>query len=367
MSQRGSACLRWLRAGAAAVALLAAGGLVGWALAAVLVPRPGPLVQDSFVLATVRPGSVEASTVLNVSARWTAHPAGRNAAAGVVTGVEIEPGAQVGHGEQLYRVDERPVVAAEGEVPAFRDIAEGSEGADVAQLQRMLIETGFHTGVADGKAGPSTTAAVRMWQRSLGVEPTGTVRRGDVVFLAELPARVTLDPEVIALGALLTGGEEGISVLSEPRMRLAVTEAQAAPLRAGMPVEITSPEGALWQAVTAERTTDADTGAVDIALMSPNDGPICGDDCAQIPVTGEVLLRSTVTTVEAVAGLVVPSAALVTDASGRLGLLDRKGALHPVEVIAAARGMSVVEGVPEGLRVRVPGSHGGEGTGPVTP
>jgi len=45
----------------------------------------------------------------------------------------------------------------------------------------------------------------------------------------------------------------------------------------------------------------------------------------------------------------------VTDAQGRTLVIDAEGSRHVVNVITAAQGMSVVEGVDAGLRVRVPG------------
>ena len=47
-------------------------------------------------------------------------------------------------------------------------------GDDVAELQRRLLELGFDAGRADGSFGPLTDAALREFQRGVGVNPDGT-------------------------------------------------------------------------------------------------------------------------------------------------------------------------------------------------
>jgi hypothetical protein len=73
-------------------------------------------------------------------------------------------------------------------------------------------------------------------------------------------------------------------------------------------------------------------------------------------VTGQTLLQSRIVTEETVTGLVVPSAALLSGADGRTTVTDEEAVSHPVTVVTSARGMSVIEGVPAGTRVRVPAS-----------
>ena len=82
---------------------------------------------------------------------------------------------------------------------------------------------------------------------------------------------------------------------------------------------------------------------------------ICGEQCGQVPVSGQVTLLSKIVTVETATGLVVPSSALVSEADGKLAIVDEHGERVPVKVVAGARGMSVIEGVETGTKVRVPG------------
>lgn len=160
------------------VAGIVAAGAVAWAVAAVTEPAADPLETTDFTLVEVTSGEVGSSIQLNSVAEWTPEPAGANRAAGVVTGVQVEAGAEVAQGSVLYTVDLRPVVIAQGNVPAFRDIGDRSVGADVRQVQQMLTDLGFYRGEIGGEAGAMTVAAIKAWQKSLGVDQTGVVGAG---------------------------------------------------------------------------------------------------------------------------------------------------------------------------------------------
>jgi Putative peptidoglycan binding domain len=103
---------------------------------------------------------------------------------GTITWIADE-GATIRRGGRLYEVDERPVTLMYGEVPAYRALSSGLEGRDVRQLQRNLKALGFDDGgdlEADGEFDADTAEAVRDWQDDLGLERTGVVELGDVVF-----------------------------------------------------------------------------------------------------------------------------------------------------------------------------------------
>ncbi|KJL29243.1 peptidoglycan-binding domain-containing protein [Microbacterium oxydans] len=335
------------------LAVLAAGA-VGWAASSILTPADDPLEAADFTYVTVQSGEVGSTITLNTVAKWTPVPAGSNRASGVVTEVSIEPGAEVMPGDVLFRVNEHPVVIGQGDVPAYRSIDVDTKGADVAQLQSMLTALGLYGGAVDGTAGPRTIEAIRAWQKTLDVEQTGVVDVADIIYVPQLPTRVSLDDEVITRGNLVAGGEPVVRALStSPVFRVPVTEAQAATMPTGTRVEITSPEGDVWIASAGKQVVDSQSGSIDIYLDGES---ICGGDCAQIPVSGEALLSSVIVTAEEVSGLVIPSAALVTSADGQFAVIDRSGDRLNVTVIASARGMSVVEGVAEGIDVRVPGT-----------
>ena len=85
---------------------------------------------------------------------------------------------------------------------------------------------------------------------------------------------------------------------------------------------------------------------------------MCADECAQVPVTGQSFLTSRIVIVESVTGLTVPSAALLSKADGSIVVIDSDGIEYPVTVVTSARGLSIIEGVDAGTRVRVPATEG---------
>jgi multidrug efflux pump subunit AcrA (membrane-fusion protein) len=113
-------------------------------------------------------------------------------------------GDVVRRGERLFAVGEEPVILMYGEVPAYRDLAEGvSEEPDVEQLERNLAALGYDPGTVDEDFTSSTAEAIDAWQENLGLEATGEVELGRVVFLPG-PRRVTaLEAN---LGEALGGG-----------------------------------------------------------------------------------------------------------------------------------------------------------------
>jgi membrane fusion protein, multidrug efflux system len=85
----------------------------------------------------------------------------------------------------LYEVDGRKVYLLDGAYPAYRILTPGLAGKDVRQLERNLRRLGFDEARemrVDGTWDTGTTAAVRRWQRSKGMEETGAIELGRVVF-----------------------------------------------------------------------------------------------------------------------------------------------------------------------------------------
>lgn len=347
---------RWLSWLGIGLVILLVGAGIGWAASTVLTPARDVLDSTAFTFVEVVPGEVGSSINLNTVAEWTPIPVGSNQASGTVTTVTVKPGDEVKQGSVLYTVNLRPVAIGQGAIPSFRALSSGASGADVAQLQAMLTALGLFHGAQDGKFGYGTTVAVRAWQKSLGVAQDGVVLPGDIVFVPSLPTRVALDTEVIKRGATVSGGEPVVKGLPpEPSFTVPVTDTQAALMPNGTRVEIA--DGDLtWEGWVVDQKSDPQTGTT--VILSGKDGAsICGADCGEIPVTGQTLLLSKIVTVETVSGLVVPSAALLSSADGTVSVIDEKGKSHTVTVTTSARGMSVVEGVSAGLRVRVPASE----------
>jgi Putative peptidoglycan binding domain len=112
-------------------------------------------------------------------------------------------------GDALYKVSGEPVILMNGSTPAYRDLsAADTAGPDILELNRNLVRLGFNPDgiVADDVWQPATTAAVEVFQESLGQEPTGVLTLGQVVFLPGDQLVSTLETSVGS-----TGGGSGSS------------------------------------------------------------------------------------------------------------------------------------------------------------
>lgn len=334
------------------VAVVVAAGLgVVFGRWALVPPQPETASQAPMTV-EVTALTVGRSLPLAVSATWQARPFGVGAASGVLTSVDVADGGTVEVGDRLYTVDLRPVVAAVGEVPAFRDLSQGARGDDVTQLQQFLVDTGFLTGSADGVFGSGTTRAVRAWQRSLGVERDGVVRAGDVVFASRLPARVRVADEV-AVGARLSPGDAVLSVLDgAPQFRALVP--QASNTDPSLPIEVTF-DGEPVEAVVAGTRNDT-SGNTFWTLTRPDETPVCADRCDDVPLEeGEAVYPSRQILLEEVTGPGVPAAAVWFTPSGDPYVVLADGAETPVTIRGQGQGGVVLEGVDLGTTVVLPG------------
>jgi peptidoglycan hydrolase-like protein with peptidoglycan-binding domain len=186
---------RWRRVVAVAAVIVVVAGTAGvlryglrtGAPAAASMP-PGPtaaLVRTTLVATVTVDG-----TLSHGPARTLV-----NQLSGTVTSVAAE-GRTVRRGDRLYALDTDPVVLLYGPVPAYRTLEPGTRGADVAQLERNLRALRYTGFTVDDRYTAGTARAVRRWQRSLGLERTGVVEAGRVVFLpgAIRVAQVTAQP-----------------------------------------------------------------------------------------------------------------------------------------------------------------------------
>lgn len=327
---------------------------MGWAGSTVLAPAESALEAEAFTYVTVVDTEVGSSINLNVVAQWTPTLIGANQAAGVVTSVDIVPGQEVTQGNALYTVNLRPVVIARGSVPAFHSMSLGASGADVAQLQTMLAELGFYPYAVDGQFDWVTQEAVTAWQASLGIEADGVVQQGDIVFVPTLPTRVSLG-EAISRGASLGGGEPLIEGLPPtPEFGIPVSDRQAAVIPTSTAVEITGPDGSVWTGSVTGQTSSEEDGIV-LTVQGEEGAAVCGSECGEVPLAGPVSYPARIVTVEPTRGPTVPTAALLSNSDGSIAVIDDDGVEVRVTVVASARGMSVVSGVPTGTLVRVPG------------
>jgi hypothetical protein len=177
----------------------------------------------------------------------------------------LPPAGQVVHQAQvLYRVDGNPVVLLYGSTPAYRTLAEGATaaevtGADVAQLNHDLVALGYadrsDTDPAWDEFSWVTKAAIEKLQELLGVDQTGELDLGQVVFLPTA-ARVT------AVSATLGGPASGPIVRATSTTRQVSVDldaSQQTEVKTGDDVTITLPDNSTTPGVVSSVGTVAST------------------------------------------------------------------------------------------------------------
>lgn len=333
------------------VTVAVAAGVGWWAAQQVVVTPDEPLPEPEPVLYTVEDGSVGRSLSFAASAEWELVPLTRNAAAGIVTSVDHEDGAAAAPGAVIYRVDLRPVVVGQGSVPSFRDLSRGDEGPDVRQFQQLLADLGHYVGEVDGAFGTGTRRAVERWQEELGVQEDGIVRRGDVVWVPDLPARLVLD-DGVSKGARLQDGENAVLLApDEPTVTVTLAQDQRDLVPSSADVAVTHPDGS-WDGRIGRATESVDTGDYVLELVGPDGGPVCADECDDVlPLDQRTALGAEIIVIPETSGPVVPSAALRSRPEGRPFVTSAEGDQVAVDIVAATDGLAVVEGIDPGARI----------------
>ncbi|MFB3051142.1 MAG: peptidoglycan-binding protein, partial [Acidimicrobiia bacterium] len=164
-------------------------GTVTW------VPEAGTVVTSGETLFAINDvpillvqGAVPAYRDFELGETNVIIPAGRS---GVLTWLP-DAGTIIESGEVIARVDDTPTVVLEGDLPMYRTLRDGVEGTDVQQLEQALVDLGYdpdETVTIDDEFTSVTESMVERWQEDLGVDETGRISVGDIIF-APLPAQV---------------------------------------------------------------------------------------------------------------------------------------------------------------------------------
>lgn len=265
-------------------------------------------------------------------------------------------GTVVHRGEALFTVDTDPVLLLHGELPAYREMSEGDEGRDVAQLEENLSALG-HTGfTVDDEYTAATADAVRDWQEDLGLAETGRVELGRVVFA---PADVRVAEVAAQLGDQVGGPVLTVTgIARQIDMDVEVPDREL--VAPGTAVRVELPGGTVVPGTIREVGTAAEQPADDgepggggpatVPVVVAVDDPAAAEAFDQAPVTVQV----TASSAEDV--LAVPVAALLALAEGGYGLEVVPGGVVAVDTGVFADGKVEVsgDGVEEGTVVGVP-------------
>jgi hypothetical protein len=241
---------RWVVVAVVVVVVLVAAGalvVVNGVFGGAGVSRGSGANGSATSLAIVTRQSLSEQTQVTGTLGYAGNYAVLGQAPGTVTWLPAV-GQVVHQGEVLYWVDGAPVTLLYGSTPAYRDLAEGATasdttGRDVAELNHDLVVLGYvnkaNVDSAWDKFNWATTAGVKKLQKHLGVNRSGELALGDVVFLPTA-ARVT------ALRASLGAPAAG-PVLQASSTARTVSVALGADLqsevKAGDHVTITLPDG----------------------------------------------------------------------------------------------------------------------------
>ncbi|WP_101784599.1 peptidoglycan-binding protein [Nonomuraea indica] len=271
-------------------------------------------------------------------------------------------GARVTRGRSLYRVDNDPVVLMYGSTPAYRDLRIGVEGRDVESLERNLRKLGYDGFTVDDTYSAATAEAVMDWQDDRGLDQTGVVELGRVVF-ADGAVRVeTLEAQA---GQPTAPGRPVLSYTGTEKVVTVRLDAEDQRMAAkGAKVTVTLPDGGR----SSGRVTEVAT------VIEPGDGPdaepltrlealvaLTGGKAARAAVArfDQAAVDVTFTAARREDVLTVPVAALVALREGGFGVEVVEGGSTryvPVETGLFAGGRVEISGagLAAGMTVGVP-------------
>ena len=143
----------------------------------------------------------------------------------IVTAAPLATGDEAKAGSVLLEVNGRPVLALPGDLPAYEDLAAGSEGPLVTQLQEALAAAGIEVADAKGVFGASTAAGVARLYADAGYAAREALPMAEVAFLPTLPARVVSSTAArgrsAADASLVVAAGNPVVVVGQPDRQLA--------------------------------------------------------------------------------------------------------------------------------------------------
>jgi peptidoglycan hydrolase-like protein with peptidoglycan-binding domain len=311
------------------------------------------------------------STLATVEKRTLSSRVQVNGTLGYVGSYQVINGAQghwtslpavgqvISQGQTIYSVDGSPVVLFYGTTPAYRDFRLGmSDGEDVKELEQNLLALGFGNSsnlVASGHFDSFDVAAVKRWQKAMGLAQTGVLSLGQVVFL---PGAIRITSVSATLGAMAQPGAPMATASSTTRRVVVNLSAnQQASVKVGDKVSITLPnhqttDGVVTSVGTVATSSNGGTPTIEVDI-TPKDPAATGTlDAAPVSVSIVTASVSDVLAVPVTALLAQSDGAYaveVVDAGGQhrlipvtLGLFDDSEGLVQVEGAGLAAGLKVV-------------------------
>lgn len=187
------------------------------------------------------------------------------------------PNANFGEGEVILSASGRPVFVLSGAAPAFRDMAPGTSGGDVRQLEEALARLGFDPGTVDGNYDQKTSAAVERMYKKAGWDPYAPTReqRAAVVALerewsdaarAQLAAEATRETAMKAVAAARAIAEQNTRQAALDSAARVGDSRQLADARSGKSLALETERARAAHSATAA-SADVATQMADRALI----------------------------------------------------------------------------------------------------
>lgn len=275
----------------------------------------------------------------------------------------IDEGAVPARGDVLWKVDERAVVLMKGSIPSYRLLERGVDpGEDVFQLELNLIELGHDPDreiLPDNRFTHTTENAVKRWQRELGMDDTGVVERGDVVFS---PDDRRVGTRLVDIGARVAGPTPVFEVTAPAQaVTLNLDTDKQDLLQFGDAVTIELPGGETISGVVREIGTEATEQRLPDGSSAGTTLPVTIDPLEPVPpgltdAPVDVVIERQART----NALVAPVTALVALQGGGYAIEVSEGgttSLRAVQPGLYSDGLVEITGagLDEGMQVVVPG------------
>lgn len=307
-----------------------------------------------------RVGTLVDERLMTANIEWARSGTLLNRLSGTVTSSSVE-GAGAAFtleaGVAFYAVDELPVVAIPGLVPAYRTMTPGMSGVDVRQLQEFLVSKGYAVGTVDGRWGAGTTAAYQKWRADSSLPVRASVALGEIVFVPSLPV-VTAASAGLTVGALIRDGDPVLEVLAAmPRIQLALVADGTLQVPAGTMIDLDI-DGIKVGTIATARQSQSDSGRRLVELELTDRVAVCASWCASIPTNEVSSWPATVKLKGPATGVIIPVGAIRADAGSGSVVMLADGSSRAVELVLVVGGDAVVTGIEEGDVIALPGTGG---------
>jgi len=233
---------------------------------------------------------------------------------GTVTGLPAL-GAVINRGQQVYQVDNLPVLLLYGGHPFYRSLSSGDSGDDVQEVEQNLAALGYTGFTVDTKYTASTASAVRKWQQDHGRAQTGSFDPAQVVLApgAIRVATVNVQPGDPASGEILSysGTTRNVTIALDVALQSLAAKGSAATVTLPNGTTINGTVTNVGSVATAGRA-QTDPATIDVTVSLADQSKLGTLDEAPVTVT---LVAATVENV-----LTVPVAALVALSDGGTGV-----------------------------------------------